>query len=305
MANETKKVKLRVSPKGNAAHVQAPRQEVDVEVQETASVPATGKLPAVQANELAVDINSPMGNTDITALLPSKLVTYEETVAYLRPYTKKELFRIGTVTLAQSIRPVIEAIGACTNLPISTMARSDLWTMAYWLRLNSFRRTPFVVDWECEAPEHYLEVTKGNKPRSSLKNSTVLDQSSLDVKALDVPALNVLHQELSALGFKLSLETVQSMLEAEKLTSLTHEQHYLLEFAAHLHTDHGTTLMKRIQLLEAGEYPDEVLELLHQVVKLDAASGPNETVKVKCGVCGEETTVPVATSLAAFFPLSV
>lgn len=295
MATEgNKKAKLRVTPRGNAARVE----------QEEVAVPSLKDNP-VQPNELAVDPNAPMGNTDVTELLPSRLVTYQETTAYLRPYTKRELFRIGTTTLAQSIRPVIEAIGACTNLPISTLTRSDLWTMAYWLRLNSFRRTPFVVDWQCEAPEHHLEVFKGQRTDKSLHNSTILDQSTLDVSYLDLEALNDLHKELTAFGFKLSLETVQSMLESEKLGTLTPEQRYLVPFASHLHTDHGSTLMKRIALLEKGDYPDEVLELLHQVITLDDASGPNETVKVKCEVCGEVAIVPVATSLAAFFPLSI
>ena len=300
MATEgNKKAKLRVTPKGTAAHVAR-----EIEAVQSVATPSMKDNP-VQPNELAVDPRAPIGNTDITDLLPSGLVSYQETTAYLRPYTKMELFRIGTTTLTQSIRPVIEAIGACTNLPISTLTRSDLWTMAYWLRLNSFRRTPFVVDWECEAPEHNLEVHKRLKSAASLKNSTILDQSTLDVRRLDTEALAELHAELSSFGFKISLETVQSMLEAEKLGRLTPEQRYLLQFAAHLHTDHGSTLMKRIELLEKGDYPDEVLELLHQVIKLDDASGPNETVKVKCEVCGEEAVVPVATSLAAFFPLSI
>jgi hypothetical protein len=95
------------------------------------------KTAVNEPNEHKVNTSAPLGNTDITALLPSRLAIYEEEVAYLRPYTMKELMRIGTVNLAQSIRPVIEAIGACTNLDISTLTRIDMWTMAYWLRLNS------------------------------------------------------------------------------------------------------------------------------------------------------------------------
>lgn len=273
---------------------------------------AAALAPVTQSTAGAVDTTRPAGYVDITHLLPSRMLPYEFDTLSVRPHRLPELFKIGGALMAGSNRPVIEAVGACLDRPVSLLAVIDFWTVAYWQRLNSYTHTPFNVPWECDNVEHHRRIhsrTLDAKLRltpDSIKNNSILSQSDIETIPIDDAVVQLAVDLKEKYGLSASLNTTQNMLELmEDGKNYSDEDMYMATFACRLHPNHGLNLSDRIQFLKTQDIPTGALELLKQFSDFDLAAGPKETVSLTCAGCGARSEVTLATTLHTFFPLSI
>jgi hypothetical protein len=85
---------------------------------------------------------------EFTAIdLPSKFTPYDWKSLHIRPFGFGELMKISAVPQTNNITPLVEAIGNCINRPVRELTTRDFQYLMLWLRMNSYTKSPYVVDW--------------------------------------------------------------------------------------------------------------------------------------------------------------
>lgn len=268
--------------------------------------------PAVSA---AQEVYEPsMCDTDsryveATNLLPTRMLLYPYDRVSIRPLQITDHIKIGSGTKTGSYRLVCEAVGACIDRNWQGLALADFITLAAWLRLNSYRETPFSLEWTCTAKEHNREVFTGKLDEQTLKNVSVFNKNDLKITPIDEERLVAITSELAKYGIFCSAPTVADFLFTLESDIMQHtEDAFLFELATSLSPQHGKTLKDRLNFLKHYvEVTDSdtamtVVSLLQQVTEVFEACGVVQTFNVTCKHCGEQEEKQVEIDLLTFFP---
>lgn len=147
--------------------------------------------------------------------LPSGFVGYEWDSIQIRRFTVREVRAIAQARGSGSLRHLIRAIDATITRPVTDLTAGDFWYLMYWHRLNSYKKSPFIITWTCTDPTHLESVQKGREARNdmerqhvdsvsglymveerTLKNVESINESKLNVTNINVDAYNDMAQRL-------------------------------------------------------------------------------------------------------------
>ncbi len=252
--------------------------------------------------------------------LPSKMAYYNFDILHARPYELAEMFKLGAASKSRKLRYVVEAVNAVIDQDVFGLLMCDFMYLCYWLRVSSYKRRPFSLEWGCENLEHRLQVLdgaddgKGGRIEVSpdtLRNVTLLEKSDIHIRGLDIENLKAPVERLYELGVTVWPQTVATFLEADELANSdevpSDEDVFLYPYACILGTVHGKSIRQRLVFLRSltQSKPDdamEVFELLNDVKDKLMDSTVHETMKARCNHCGKEQEVKPNVDLLSFFP---
>lgn len=177
--------------------------------------------------------------------LPSRFLPYDFKRMHVRQMTRREVKAIIRAKASGSIRHLINAVGQTLDVDPYALTLGDFWYILYWHRVNSYKKSPFMVTWECKNADHVArtELNPNNEDgtpngkylaKATLKNSFTLDRSKIKEIAIDadkyVELATRLFNEYD--GLQVTPQTVADfadMLEAEEEDQLRKQakQHQL------------------------------------------------------------------------------
>lgn len=246
---------------------------------------------------------------EATNLLPTRMLLYPFDRVSIRPLQVTDHIKIGSGTKTGSYRLICEAVGACIDRNWQGLALTDFIALSAWLRLNSYRETPFSLEWTCTARDHNRDVFTGKVGQETLKNVSVFNKNDLKITPIDEDKLVAITSELAKYNIFCSAPTVADFLfTLESDIMQQTEDAFLFELATSLSPQHGKTLKDRLNFLKQyvgttdGDTAMTVISLLQQVTDVFEACGVVQTFKVACKHCGEQEEKQVEIDLLTFFP---
>lgn len=224
--------------------------------------------------------------------LPSLFIPYIEdglTELYIKPFELPELTLLSKAAALGTYHHLIRAVDNCISYDINKIGIGDFWFIMFWLRTNSFPKTPYTLAWNCNSPFfknketgeylYYKDVAKWNVTVEQLEteheatpcgtaNASPINRESLTIKELD-------EDFILPEGF--DFPRVAIMDELEEALKDT-EQTFL---APGIQWLPGLTWDEKIRY--ANENPAELMEGLK--LNRQVVYGIVETAKVMCRNC--------------------
>lgn len=198
--------------------------------------------------------------------------------------------KMNTAATQESLKLTVEAVSSLLSVSAYDLTIPDFYWVLYWLRQNSYLKTPLTHTARCRDTDHLIAVAKGDKPEKSLYsvsivNSTVLTERPLDTKALDayVPPAELADIPL----YVCTMRDMVDVIEFEDRPDWA-EFSWLSDYAAFLgHTDgkgKRLSIEKRIDIV-ANMSVDQ-LAALSEYMTLTSDYGVQEKIKTTCSDCG-------------------
>lgn len=245
---------------------------------------------------------------DIGAELPSAMAFYAFNHLSVRPYNLAEVIKLGTATKSGNISGIVDCVAATIDKPVRELLFCDFMYLCYWLRIMSYKKSPFTLKWQCEATSHQYAVIQNEAARSTLENEVVLTRSDIRVKVLDRALLEQPLSQLYDAGIVAYPQTVATVLDMEKLAKgdIDPEDNFLFPYASIISASHGQTVTDRVAFLKTltgREDGVEMLEVLDEVSSFFKNIGVHEVLNVECKHCRVKQEVTPQVDLLSFFPL--
>lgn len=176
--------------------------------------------------------------------LPSKFLAYDFKRLHVRQMTRGEIKAIIRAKSAGSYRHLINAIGQTLDVDPYVLTLGDFWYIMYWHRINSYKKSPFIVQWDCKEEKHVArtDLPKENDDgtpngqylaKATLKNTLTIDRSNIKETAIDQEKYLAIATHLyDTYGLQVTPQTMADfadMMEAEEEEQLrqTAKQHKL------------------------------------------------------------------------------
>jgi len=258
--------------------------------------------------------------------LPSHYRFYAFREIWIRPLATPEGKLIFMAKKSQNIVYLISAVQACINVDVNDLIVQDFEYILHWLRLNSYPKKPFKVEWTCynEVPVPAPELEEGEEPSQEeidqeepetvecqYANLTALSRSNVTINDLDsdieipveltLPTVRMFQETwvVNKQLLQLKQELIQGAeIEDEELAELE-GQVYVANLAQWL--KEGDSLQEKIQLLE--QHPDLSLQGTIEDLRdrLDDF-GVSEVIAVQCQKCGGTSRRRLDIDYLSFFP---
>lgn len=261
-------------------------------------------------DEPATESVAPTSQTDsryisITDDLPSKFVFYEFDSLSIRPLTVIELKKIFKAHATRNFIFLIEAIGATIDRPIMGLTMGDFWYLLYWQRINSYKRSPFVIDFECSNDAHNDKVAAAELEASTLKNSVIIDNSTLQIidfdETLVETAVNDFYQTHNLYLHPNILQDFSDIMAAVKANKkIDEEDDWLNKYASLIDPRYGSLSVRRKKIEDLQLSPDDITAM--EMFEKLTAHGVKEEFTVKCKECNASQTVVQSIDALQFFP---
>lgn len=269
--------------------------------------------------------------------LPSGFVPYEWKSLLIRRFTVGELSAIVRARTSGNMRHLIRAIDSTLSVPVTDLTQGDFWYIMYWHRLNSYKKSPFVIDWTCSAKKHLERVAAGEVEAQTLKNLVTVNRSNLVENRLDeveykkwtdaifetyqvhvtphsladfVSALDE-DEELTLAREELTRKRDEAAKEGDVATFIDEffaqeeqqgaqeERGFLYRYASVMSKVHGESLTERVAFLNTCA-PD-LLDDLEEFIKV-CDHGVVETWTVECKECKESKKIEQTIDALTFLP---
>jgi len=271
---------------------------------------------------------------NLTDDITSRFAFYGYQTLSIKPFDVECLKKIYRSMRLDSSKGIVEAISSCVDPDKSAfdLTVPDFWSLMIWQRINSYRKTDFVVTHHCSNPEHQKKVNATENLEDddehkvaydTLYNSTPIKGfKQLKVKFIDeeiATNLSNLVKDVSekygiylyppTMADTIEIESLEEYLKSkinpdtpepviERIKNELAELEFTAKYATHISRRHGT-LKERIELLEKQdpdfiEYIDEFMAMLDYGIK--------DTVQVKCAYCNHGEEIDLTFDLLTFFP---
>ena len=275
-------------------------------------------------------------HSDIT--LPSECVAYEWKDIQIRRFTVNEIRGMIRARTSGNLRHLIRAVDGTITRPITDLTTGDFWFIMYWHRINSYKKTPFLLSWTCTNHDHLARVENGEVAKETLKqvmqvtnsnlNTVQIDVSKYQAKAMEIEAeyqVKVTPQRL--VDFIAALEEEEELLYQRKLAlkrdeAKRTEAMTMMDLDAFLEDNEAMevvaqddergfmyryaalifgedTLAARSEML--GDKSPDLLDELEELAAL-ADHGVSENWTVVCKECGASETIEQSLDALTFLP---
>lgn len=196
--------------------------------------------------------------------LPSQFVPYDFDALYIRPLKVGDLALMAAAQETGDISALYDAVAACVQgVDVRDLTAPDFRSLLYWLRLNSYPRSPYTVKWT----SYY-----GNA------NELRMLPSDLQINKLEMTKAEYAAYKEQGIRFPTLRDT-----ERMKALAVDPGSRYLFELAQYLHidgpNDSGDWMQTRIQKL--SEMPTDIIAVIKEFSQKVESYGVSESVKVR------------------------
>lgn len=92
--------------------------------------------------------------------LPSRYKPYDYKDLFIRPFTTKELRLLSKAISLNDLNYMVRAVDLVIDKDAKMLTVGDFYYILMWLRLESFPKTPLIVEWTCPTHVHSHLETK-------------------------------------------------------------------------------------------------------------------------------------------------
>ena len=279
-------------------------------------------IEEVQAQPVKKDLpdNLKDGRFVLLSDLPSHYRFYEFKELFIRPFTTNEAKLIYMAKKSNNLIYVINAVNACISEDVSKLVVQDFEFCLYWLRLNSYPKKPFKVEWTCfkeiVVQEHTLEEGQelGQEVECKQKNLSTLAMTNMTIN--DFPDNIVIPANLmvpimapfeEAYDINKELSRLETVYSKEELDEDDYETQKV-EIEGRIYTaslaqwiKEGSSLEEKIAILEAQQ-DLELQDTIEELIDNCANFGITETIEIKCQKCGGISRRRLEVDYISFFP---
>lgn len=188
----------------------APQRQVthQPQVMDHTPEPEGGVATPVAQPRSRLPLVSQIGHRNVTAAyedvwLPSECVSYPWKDLQVRRFNIDEIRAVVRSRTSGNLRHLIRAVDGTLSRPITDLTVGDFWYLMYWHRLNSYKKSPFTIQWVCD-DEHHLkrvggvDLAEGETPLApeTLRNLLTVNKSNLKTQSIDKEKYAELHDRL-------------------------------------------------------------------------------------------------------------
>lgn len=127
------------TPKDDKQSKSAPGKPARVDLKESSSL-------STKPIEVVARETSSLGPEWVRQDFPSRGLTYASDI-FVRPITIPIMSKIAAAQKTNNFTMLVDALSACISIDVRQLTPSDWAFFMYWLRLNSFPRSPMTIDW--------------------------------------------------------------------------------------------------------------------------------------------------------------
>ncbi len=159
------------------------------------------RLPLVVTTERVVTA----AHEDV--FLPSGFVPYIWKDIQVRRFNIEEVRAVVRARTSGNLRHLIRAVDTTLSRPVTELTIGDFWYLMYWHRLNSYKKSPFVIEWLCRDHDHVQWVKDGQRPLRDGETAQIgedgVEQTTVPIEAkslrnlLTVNRSNLTTQEIN------------------------------------------------------------------------------------------------------------
>lgn len=244
--------------------------------------------------------------------LPSLFAFYPFKKLFIRKFNVDDLLKIYDARAKRRFRHLVEAVsGTLHQVSAFDLTLEDFWYLLYWHRLNSYRKSPYKIDWLCSAPGHVKDVEDKKKEPKTLQNDIILSRSSIEVIDLEVERATLIVNAIKA-EYDISVtptmmhsyvEMMEAVEEEEKKPDddkMAESEMMLYRYAMFMSQEHGASLKERAEALHKLQDPEFFVDMEDFIEVL--TYGVKEKFKVTCKECGAKTEVENSIDALSFLP---
>lgn len=159
--------------------------------------PEGGTAVQVAVPRSRLPLVSQIGHRNVTAAyedvwLPSEFVSYPWKDLQVRRFNIDEIRAVVRSRTSGNLRHLIRAVDGTLSRPITDLTVGDFWYLMYWHRLNSYKKSPFTIQWVCDDDDHLKRVggqdlAEGETPLApeTLRNLLTVNKSNLKTQSID------------------------------------------------------------------------------------------------------------------------
>lgn len=285
--------------------------------------PGLNKIQQQAAAQAQTPRSVAESNPDYVSInLPSLFTFYPFKRLSLTTLKGLHISKIHRANKESSLRALVEAIGSTLEPGVNAMdlVPADFYYIMYWQRVNSYSKTPLIVEVLCTDMDHQTAVVEGwrDKETGELRRDATGEvikpsKESLTIKEyLNSTTLKV--EDYTPIDFNkfadldsrypLGFERMRDVVEISEYVAETEDASeftFLASKAAFLlPTDTARTLKQRCDLV-ANMSPDD-LATLSDYIEAITNFGVSESANIRCKECGASTRVNISFDALTFLP---
>lgn len=301
----------------------------------TRKVPVASKVHRLPLT-IDFDRRCTVAHEDIS--LPSEFVAYEWKDLQIRRFNIEEIRSIVRARTTGNLRHLVRAVDATLTHPVTDLTQGDFWYIMYWHRINSYKKSPFVLEWTCVDKDHLDRIGTGELKPETLKNVLTINKSNLETTYIDKGAYVAKADDIDRdyevgvqpqmvvdfiaaleedeerefvaqrdkeraskeVGAAIEAADVDKFLEqSENVESLGEDEDTAFMYRYAALMASGGTLKERVEQLN-GQDPDLLTDL--EAFLSVADHGVKESWKVTCKECSASKTIEQSLDALMFLP---
>lgn len=229
-------------------------------------------------------------------MLPSNYLVYDwPTKLRIRTLRLEDVESLISAAHQDDEFLVADTIGRCIDQPVGDLTIGDYYYLLYWLKLNSFTKSPMLIKWGCPACEEREKIRR-DLPKDyqwtlveqqSFKRTSQIVGNKPQIIPLNAADLIDLPAEIALPRVKHRIQ----FLDWVAATKPTPERRRTAEYAMYLK---GENFRDRLDYLLSTDDLSLYETAMAASFRL-AEHGPSELANVKCSIqeCGAEYEVPL------------
>ena len=234
--------------------------------------------------------------TVLESVLPSSYLLYDWTSRLrIRTLRLEDVELLISAAHQDNEFLVADTVGRCIDQPVADLTIGDYYYLLYWLRLNSYTKSPMLITWGCSACMERERIERDLPigyewtliERQSFKRVSQLVGNKPKIIPLRAEDLIDLPPEVSLPRVRHRIE----MLDWIAATKPSPERLQTAEYALYLQ---GESFRDRLDYLLSTDDLSLYETAMAARIRL-SEHGPSEVANVKCSVqeCGAEYEVPL------------
>lgn len=197
---------------------------------------------------------------------------------------------------------VADTVARCISWPVKDLTLGDYYFLLYWLRLNSYPKSPLVITWHCPACMARAKTNRGldydhifdEKESMPFKRVSRVDNNGPTI-------IPILEQDVIDMPSEVSIPRIHHWIdyvEWQKKTNPDEGRALSAKYALYLQ---GDTFAERLNRLVTSKSL-ELYELARAAAYKYGEHGPSENALVKCSIeeCGASYEVPLVVRSTRF-----
>jgi len=273
--------------------------------------------------------------------IPSKMSFYPGNSLCIRTFKTQHITKLIEAVEMEDFSMVVDTVSSVLEPGFSAylLTPDDFFYCLYWLKLNSFKKSPMEISFTCKSKDHIDSVLAGNKEKETLKNKVIINKiGSLSVDYMteekrnkateiivrvreqynvdlfpmqvkDMVSMEDYTKRVSAYEDRITLLKANGVIESQELEKITQDknaleaQYALKDYAAHILLP-GHTLLQKIDFLNKSDFDPDFFFEIDEFIEA-TQHGVKETAACRCQECNAEVDVPVSIDALHFFPETV